>query len=90
MTKRYVKFYEGTRPDGMRHQSIWPKLYRARFKRVMSGREYSIDRVESGYDEAHVRTKLQMGDPHGDIRGAIAVEHLMDLAPVYSDERVIG
>lgn len=84
VNKRHqVKFYEGTRPDGMRHQSMWPKLFRVRYKRFFAGRLRDVDKIASGHNEDHVRTKLVMGDPHGEIRGDIAVEHLMDLAPVY-------
>lgn len=83
MTEPRVKYYEGTRPDGMHHQSIYPKLFRVRYKRFFAGRLRDVDKIESGHSEDHARSRITYGNPHADIRGAIAVEHLMDLAPVY-------
>lgn len=88
--ERRVKYYEGTH-EGMIHQSIYPKLFRATFKRRMNGRNRDVVRLVTQHSAESARSRIIYGDPHGEIRSdTITVEFLMDLAPVYSDERVIG
>ena len=84
---RQIKYYEATRPDGMHHQSMYPKLFRVRYSRMMSGRLVAVDRIVSAYDERHAHMRITLGDPHGDIRGSMEVVHLMDLEPVFEDPK---
>ena len=83
MSEPRIKFYESTHA-GMHHQSIYPALFRCRYKRMMTlGRVVEQDVIRSGRDAFDVRYRMQLADPHGNIRGPIEVEHIMDLAPVY-------
>jgi hypothetical protein len=83
MSEPRVKYYEGTRPDGTHHQSLYPKLFRVRYKRFFAGRLRDVERIEGGHSDVDVRRHIILRDPHGEIRDPIEVEHLMDLAPVY-------
>ncbi len=83
MSNKRIKFYEGEH-KGMTHQSIHPALFRCRYKRRMgTGRIYDQDVIRSGLDVNDTRCRLQLADPHGDIRGEIVVEWIMDLVPIY-------
>lgn len=70
--------YEGTYGN-LHYSSIYPKLFRARYKRFFADRVRDIDKIVTGYDEIAVRSRIQ-GNGDQDIRGAIKVEWIMDLA----------
>jgi hypothetical protein len=78
-----IKFYEGEY-NGNKHQSIYPCLFRAQYKRMIAGRLMDIDKIVSGHDALSARSNMIFRDPHGEIRGDIVIEHVLDLSPVYA------
>lgn len=75
MTKR-PRYY--TNEDGS-HQSLWPEVFRVQYRRMFvggGGLRLMNPTTKTGRDEAHVRQQLSDGDPHGDIREIVSIEHV--------------
>ena len=69
-----VTIYTGQH-DGMEMQSVFPNVYRARYRQWIAGREYPVDAIVTGASEIDVRARITKKD----VRGSIMVEHVATL-----------
>lgn len=71
-----ITIYTGTH-DGTDYQSVFPNVYRARYRQWIAGREYPVDAIVTGASEIDVRARITKKD----VRGSIMVEHVATLTP---------
>lgn len=68
--------YQGTLPNGNVLSSIYPNVYRVRYRRFFAGRLTDIDKLVTGTNDLQIRGDISR---RYDVRGEISVEHVQTL-----------